>query len=121
VIENDLAMRCRAAILLGGVSAALVLATACSEIDAIDKGPGYYNGYESVTVDGTDDNGHVLPPVGYQCYPHYSTGNGYVYDVYGHYYKEHDGEWSLLRSAPSLVRYQTPQVGHDPRCLEYPP
>jgi hypothetical protein len=113
-------MRCRAAI-RGGVTAALALATACSEIDAIDKGPGYYNGYENVTVTQADTPGHVLPPVGYQCYPRYSTGDGYVYDVYGHYYKEHNGDWSLLRGAPSLVRDQQPEVSHDPRCHEYPP
>ncbi len=113
-------MRCRAAI-RGGVTTALALATACSEIDAVDKGPGYSNGYGNVTVAQYDPPGHVLPPVGYECYPRYFAGDGYVYDVHGHYYKEHNGEWSVLRSAPSLVRDQRPEVSQDPRCHEYPP
>jgi hypothetical protein len=114
-------MRCQVALRVG-LSAALALTTACSGIDAIDRGPGYENGYGNTTVDGTDERpGHVLPPVGYQCYPHYFVGDGYVYDVHGYLYKEHDGEWSTLRSAPSLVRYQTPEVSRDPRCSVYPP
>jgi hypothetical protein len=62
----------------------------------------------------------VLPPVGYECYPHYFVGDGYVYDVYGHYYKEHNGDWSILRSAPSLVKYQKPAVSNEPRCVQNP-
>ena len=112
-------MRCRAAI-QGGLSAALALTAACGDLDAIDRGPGYSNGYENVVVGGTETEGHVLPPVGYQCYPHYLVRDGYVYDVHGHYYKEHNGDWSLLRGAPSLVRYQAPEVSHERRCVENP-
>jgi len=107
-------MRSRAAI-RASLPAALLLTTAC-----IDRGPGYFNGYENVTVDGTSTQAHVLPPVGYECYPHYFVRDGYVYDVYGHYYKEHNGNWSILRGAPSLVRYQEPEVSSDRRCLGYP-
>jgi|HubBroStandDraft_5_1064220.scaffolds.fasta_scaffold1069977_1 hypothetical protein len=108
-------MRCRAAI-RASLPAALLLATAC-----IDRGPGYSNGYGNVNVGSTYGQGHALPPVGYECYPHYFARDGYVYDVHGHYYKEHDGNWSILRGAPSLVRYQEPEVSNDPRCLESPP
>jgi hypothetical protein len=108
-------MRSRAAIRVG-LPAALLLATAC-----INRGPGYSNGYGNVNVDGTDTQAHVLPPVGYECYPHYLDHDGYVYDVNGHYYKEHNGGWSILRRAPSMVRYQEPEVSNDRRCLEYPP
>ena len=97
------------------------MATACSTLDAIDRGPGYFNGYENVGVDGTDTKEHALPPVGYECYPHYFVGDGYVYNVHGHYYKEHNGNWSILRGAPSLVRYQEPEVSYERRCVEYPP
>jgi len=112
-------MRSRAA--TGGLSAALALTTACWGINSIDSGPGYSNGYENVTVDGTDAHAHVLPPVGYECYPHYFVRDGYVYDVHGHYYKEHNGDWTLLRGAPSLVRYQEPEMSNERRCVEYPP
>jgi hypothetical protein len=97
------------------------MATACSTIDAIDRGPGYSNGYGNVGVDSNSDTEHVLPPLGYECYPHYFVGDGYVYDVYGHYYKEHNGDWTILRGAPSLVRYQEPDVSNDRPCLENPP
>jgi hypothetical protein len=96
--------------------AALLLATAC-----MNRGPGYSNGYGNVNVDGTGTQAHVLPPVGYGCYPHYLARDGYVYDVNGHYYKEHNGEWSALRSAPSLVRYQEPEFSNDRSCLEPTP
>jgi len=108
-------MPSRAAI-RASLPAALLLVTAC-----IDRGPGYSNGYGNVNVGSTYDQGHALPPVGYECYPHYFARDGYVYDVHGHYYKEHDGNWSILRGAPSLVRYQEPEVSNDPRCLESPP
>ena len=111
-------MRCRAAV-QRCLSAALALATACDAIQAINRGPGYANGVDTATVDGIDSvEQRVLPPVGYQCYPHYFTGDGYVYDVHGHYYKEHHGDWSALRSAPSLVRYQKPEVSNEPGCLQ---
>jgi hypothetical protein len=99
---------------------ALAVATACSTLDAIDKGPGYDDGYGNASVEAADSPGHVLPPVGYQCYPRYAVRDGYVYDVYGHYYKEHNGDWSILRGAPSLVRYQEPEVSNDRRCVGYP-
>jgi hypothetical protein len=108
-------MRSRAAI-REALPAALILATGC-----INRGPGYANGYENVRVDGTDAQAHVLPPIGSECYPHYLVRDGYVYDVDGHYYKEHNGDWTVLRGPPSLVRYQDPEVSDDPRCLEYPP
>ena len=108
-------MRPRAAI-RESLPAALLLATAC-----IDRGPGYSNGYGNVNVDGTATPAHVLPPVGYECYPHYLVRDGYVYDVNGYYYKEHNGDWSILRGAPSLVRYQAPELSSDRRCLEVPP
>jgi hypothetical protein len=108
-------MRSRAAI-RASLPAALLLATAC-----INRGPGYSNGYENVNVDGNNTPAHVLPPVGYECYPHYLVHDGYVYDVNGHYYKEHNGDWSVLRGAPSMVRYQEPEVSNERRCLEYPP
>jgi hypothetical protein len=104
------------ATLRGALSTVLALAGGCTSMDT-----GYSNGYGNVTVDGSESQGHVLPPVGYQCYPHYFVRDGYVYDVYGHYYKEHNGHWSMLRSAPSLVRYQEPEVSNDPRCFKYPP
>jgi len=111
-------MRCRAAI-HGGLSAALALATACDTIQAINKGPGYAVGDGTASVDGNDtDEQRVLPPVGYQCYPHYFVGDGYIYDVHGHFYKEHNGDWSTVRSVPSLVRYQMPEVSNEPRCVE---
>jgi hypothetical protein len=94
---------------------ALLLATAC-----IDRGPGYSNGYGNVNIDGTDGQAHVLPPVGYECYPHYFVRDGYVYDVNGHYYKEHDGHWRILRGAPSLVTYQQPEFSNDRHCFEAP-
>ena len=106
-------MRCRAAI-RQSLPAALLLATAC-----IDQGPGYSNGYGNVNVD--DPQAHVLPPVGYECYPHYLGPDGYVYDVHGHYYREHNGNWNILRGAPSLVRYQEAEFSNDRRCFEYPP
>lgn len=108
-------MRSRVAI-REGLPAALLLATAC-----INGGPGYSNGYGNVNVDGTATQAHVLPPVGYDCYPHYLVHDRYVYDVNGYYYEEHDGDWSILRRAPSLVRYQEPEVSSDRRCLESPP
>jgi hypothetical protein len=95
--------------------AALALATACG------WGTGYSNGYGNVTVDGTDTSGRKLPPVGYECYPHYRVKGGYVYDVHGYYYKNHDGSWSILRSAPSEVRYEDPIISGPPSCIEYPP
>lgn len=109
-------MRCEAAI-WGGLGGTLALAIACGDVDVIEKGPGYSNGYGNVTVDGTDSQAHVLPPVGYECYPHYFVSDGSVYDVHGHYYKEHDGHWSILRSAPSVVRYQKPKVRSEPPCV----
>ncbi len=105
-------MRSRAAI-REALPAALLLVAAC-----INRGPGYSSGYGNVNVDGTDTQAHVLPPIGYNCYPHYFGRDGYVYDVHGHYYKEHNGDWSILRGAPSFVRYQEPEVSSDPRCLE---
>jgi hypothetical protein len=107
-------MRARAAI-RGALPAAVLLATAC-----IDRGPGYANGYGNENVDGTAAQAHVLPPVGYDCYPHYFVRDGYVYDVNGHYYKEHDGHWIVLRGAPSLVAYQQPEVSNDRRCFLSP-
>jgi hypothetical protein len=112
-------MRCRAGI-LGGLSAALALTSACYDIGVINRGPGFSSGYGHVNV-SDESQGHVLPPVGYQCYPRYFLADGDVYDVNGHYYKEHNGDWKVLRSAPSLVRYETPQLSRDPRCFEYPP
>jgi hypothetical protein len=106
------------ATLRGALSIALALATGCANLDA---GPGYSNGYGNVTVAGSDVQNHVPPPVGYQCYPHYFVRDGYVYDVNGHYYKEHNGYWSTMRGTPSLVRYQEPEVSNDPRCTQYPP
>jgi hypothetical protein len=108
-------MQSRAA-LRQSLPAALLLAAAC-----INRGPGYSNGYGHVNVEGTDTQAHVLPPVGYECYPHYFGRDGYVYDVHGHYYREHDGDWSILQGTPSVVRYQEPEVSNDRRCLEYPP
>jgi hypothetical protein len=108
-------MRSRAAI-YAGLTAALLLTTAC-----IDRGPGYSNGYGHVNVDGTAPPAHVLPPIGYECYPHYLVRDAYIYDVNGYYYREHNGDWSVLRGAPSAVRYQEPEVSSDRRCLEYPP
>jgi hypothetical protein len=99
-----------------GLPVALLLVTAC-----INGGPGYSNGYGHVNVDGTASPEHVLPPVGYDCYPHYFVRDGYVYDVNGYYYKQHNGYWSILRGAPSLVRYEEPEVSSDRHCLEYPP
>lgn len=99
----------------GGLLAAVLLATAC-----IDRGPGYSSGYGNVNIDGSDGQGHVLPPVGYDCYPHYFVRDGYVYDVNGHYYKEHDGHWNRLLRAPSLVAYQQPEVSNDRRCFLSP-
>lgn len=107
------AMRRQAAI-RGGLSAALALATAC-------WGGGYSNGYGNVNVDGTEMQAPVLPPVGYRCYPRYFVGDGYVYDVDGHYYKEHNGDWSVLRSPPSLVRYEKPEISNDRNCVQPPP
>jgi hypothetical protein len=104
----------------GGVLAAVVVGCACGGVNDIQKGAGFYNGNENVDVDGTDNEGRVLPPVGYPCYPHYFVGDGYVYDVHGHYYKEHDGDWSVLRSAPSAVKNQVPEVSTDPSCLPSP-
>ena len=111
-------MRCRAAI-HGGLSAAVALASGCQAVQDINKGPGYANGIDTATVDGTDNiEERVLPPVGYQCYPRYFVGDGYVYDVHGHYYKEHNGDWRILRSVPSLVRYQKPEVSNEPGCVQ---
>ena len=74
-----------------------MLATACRTIQAINNGPGYANGIDTATVGGSDnDEQRVLPPVGY----------------------DHNGDWSVLRSAPSLVRYQKPEVRSEPRCVE---
>jgi hypothetical protein len=115
------AMRCRAPI-VGGLAATLALTIGCDAFYAANRGPGYYNGWENVTVNTINESpGHVLPPIGYQCYPHYFDRNGTVYDVHGLYYKEHHGDWSILRGEPTLVRYQTPVVSHERRCLEYPP
>jgi hypothetical protein len=98
------------------LSAALALETACA------GGTGYSNGYGNVTVDGSDTGGTGrLPPVGYECYPHYRVRDGYVYDVDGHYYKEHNGYWSVVRSYPAEVRYEQPVISDARRCLEYPP
>lgn len=98
--------------------AALALATACGWSE---WGEGYSNGYGNVTVDGTDTSGRKLPPVGYECYPHYRVRGGYVYDVHGYYYKNVDGSWRILRSAPSEVRYEDPIVSGPRGCIEYPP
>jgi hypothetical protein len=101
-------------------SAALALLTACA------SAPGYDSGYGNVTVDGSDTGSHGrLPPIGYWCYPHYRVRDGYVYDVYGHYYKEHNGDWSAMRGAPSAVRsairYEPPVIGDTRACLGEPP
>jgi hypothetical protein len=103
-------MRSRAAIRV--VLPAALLLSAC-----IDAGPGYSNGYEHVNVDGSYAHAEVLPPVGYYCYPHWFERDGYVYNVNGLYYKDHDGNWSIMRGAPSLVRYEEPELSNDPRCL----
>jgi hypothetical protein len=101
--------------------AALALVTACGAFEDINRGPGYENGVDNSTVGGTDsEEQRVLPPVGYDCYPHYFVGDGYVYDVHGHYYKEHNGDWSKLRGPPTRVRYQQPEINKDPRCLLNP-
>jgi hypothetical protein len=105
------------AALLGPLSTALALATGCMGINA---GPGYSNGYEHVSVEGSGSQGHALPPVGYECYPHYPVRGGYVYDVNGYYYKEHNGSWTMMQYEPSQVRDQEPEVS-DPRCWKYGP
>lgn len=106
----------RRASLTVALSAALALETACS------AGTGYDNGYGNVTVDGSDTSRvGRLPPVGYECYPRYRVRDGYVYDVHGHYYKEHNGDWSVVRSAPTEVRYEQPAVSDARHCFEYPP
>jgi hypothetical protein len=110
-------MQCRGAIRIG-TSSAMTLLMACRRIDLIDSGPGYDNGYENATVDGNGSEWHVLPPVGSGCYPRYVAGDGYVYDVHGHYYEEHGGHWRLLRSTPSLVRHQKPEVSNERRCMK---
>ncbi len=97
-----------------GLWAALALAPACV------TGAGYYNGYGNVTVGGSEGNGR-MPPVGYQCYPRYRVRGGYAYDVYGRYYKVHDGNWSAMRGAPAEVRYETPVVTGGQGCGAYPP
>jgi hypothetical protein len=48
--------------------------------------------------------------VGAECYPRYRVHGGYVYDVNGHYYREHNGDWTVLRSAPSEILTERPEV-----------
>jgi hypothetical protein len=92
-----------------GALASVALTVACATNS-------YSNGLGSTTVDGSDAESHKLPPVGAQCYPRYRVHDGYVYDVYGHYYKEHNGEWSVLRSAPHEIRHERPEVSGQSGC-----
>ena len=100
---------------------ALLLAAAPGA--CLEDGAGYYNGYSNVNVNGTDVEHRKLPPVGYQCYPHYVASDGNVYyDVYGHYFKEHNGDWTEMNGEPSKkVRYEQPVVSTDPQCRELNP
>jgi hypothetical protein len=101
--------------------AALLLAAACVKFD--EGGSGYDNGIDNANVNGTDVQHSKLPPVGYACYPHYRAPDGSVYyDVFGHYLKEHDGNWTAVHGEPpKKVRYEQPEVSTDPRCQKLSP
>ena len=75
LVVNDLAAYGLAATaaIREALPAALLMVAAC-----ITRGPGYSNGYGNVNVDGTDTQAHVLPPIGYNCYPHDFGRDGYV-------------------------------------------
>jgi hypothetical protein len=55
------------------------------------------------TVDGWDAAYVSAPPPGIYGYPRYPFHDGYVYDVGGHYYHQHNGRWVAYRSRPPGV------------------
>jgi hypothetical protein len=72
----------------------LVLAIACTGYADVD-------GYPATYVDN--------PPVGIETYPRYSFHDGYVYDVGGRYYHQHNGHWAVYRDAPREIAHEHPE------------
>jgi hypothetical protein len=59
------------------------------------------------TVDGYDAEYVDTPPANVAVYPQYTFADGYVYDVHGRYYHQHNGRWVAYRSAPrGMVRVE---------------
>jgi hypothetical protein len=56
-----------------------------------------------VGVDGYDAAYVQAPPPGIDAYPRYSFRDGYVYDVNGRYYHQHEGRWVAFRHEPPEV------------------
>ena len=63
------------------------------------------DGYEASYVD--------RPPPGIEYYPRYTFHDGYVYDVDGRYYHQHNGRWAVYHSAPAEIRGRHPEVRYD--------
>jgi hypothetical protein len=55
-----------------------------------------------VDVDGYDA-AYASAPVGIESYPHYSYNGADVYDVDGHYYRQHEGRWVTYHRVPAEV------------------
>jgi hypothetical protein len=80
-------------------SVAVALAAGCAGYASVD-------GYDAAYIDN--------PPAGIEYYPRYAFHDGYVYDVRGHYYHQHDGRWVVYRNAPVEIAHAHPVV-HDDR------
>lgn len=52
------------------------------------------------TVDGYDATYVAAAPPGIYAYPRYPFHDGYVYNVHGRYYHQHNGRWVAYRHAP---------------------
>lgn len=71
-----------------------VLATGCTAYADVD-------GYPAAYVDS--------PPIGIETYPRYAFHDGYVYDVRGRYYHQHNGHWAVYREAPREITHEHPE------------
>ena len=81
---------------IGSILCAAVASTiACSGYTEID-------GYQARYVQ--------QPPPGVEYFPRYPFHDGYVYDVQGRYYHDHNGRWAVYRTAPGEIRNQHPGV-----------
>lgn len=56
-----------------------------------------------IDVDGYDAAYVEAAPVGIETYPRYAFRDGYVYDVNGRFYHQHNGRWVTYRTAPPEV------------------
>jgi hypothetical protein len=81
------------------VTAALLAATSSAILVSACAGYATVDGYDAEYVDNA--------PANVEVYPQYRFADGYVYDVHGRYYHQHEGRWVAYRSAPrGMVRVE---------------